>query len=195
MIRASHLAGWLGAWFVMGTLGSSAQAGKIHFTVAELPGIDVHGDSYVIAIDESRTDLIDHARALIDWVESGGDEATSPGGTILVAPIAPGSDGINRNILAAGEPLWSWHVVGDPEFADSTIEILDGWPTFVESDVPGWIANTNGNIGFWNYTIVAEIGTFVPEPSSIVLVVASAVVLAVGIACRRWSARTAAATS
>ena len=139
MVRVSLVAGWPGVWLVMATLASSAQAGKIQFAVAEVPGIDVHGDSYVITIDESRPDLISHARALIDWVESGGDPANSPGGTIIVAPVASGSDGINRDVLAAGEPLWSWHVVGDPEFMDVTAEVLDGWPTFVEGDVPGWI--------------------------------------------------------
>jgi hypothetical protein len=164
---------------------SSAAAGKIEFTVAEIPGSVTHGDSYVIAIDESRADLIAHARALVDWVAEGGDPETSPGGTIVVAPIAEGADGFNRDVLAPGEPLWNWHVVGNPEFADNTIEILDGWPTFVGDDVPGWIANTNGHVGFWNYTIVAEIGRLIPEPSSIGIVAIAAGALAVGVAARR----------
>jgi hypothetical protein len=165
---------------LLGTgLVASAEAGKIEFGLAELPGRGSNGDSFVVAIDESETDLIAHARALIAWVQAGADPETSPGGTILGADIAAGPDGINRNFLAPSEPLWSWHIVGTPVFADASIEIVDGWPSYVEQDVPGWIANTNGAIGFWGYTVVAELGQIVPEPSSVVLVVLAAAALAV----------------
>ena len=58
---------------------------------------------------------------------------------------------------------------------DFTIEILDGWPGFVEQDVNGWIANTNGRVGFWTYTVVAELPAPVPAldghgPAGLVLV-------------------------
>lgn len=49
---------------------------------------------------------------------------------------------------------------------DLTIEILDGTPTMVEQDFSAWVANTGGVIGFWSYTVVAEIGA-IPEPSTI----------------------------
>ena len=75
----------------------------------------------------------------------------------MVAKIAKGANGINRNPLAAGAPPWSWHVSEFEGFVDSTIEILDGWPTYVEGDIDGWIANTNGYIGFWSYTVTAEV--------------------------------------
>ena len=48
-------------------------------------------------------------------------------------------------------------------FGDFGIELIDGNPTSLESDVPGWIANTKrddpnvGHIGFWNYTVIAEL--------------------------------------
>jgi len=141
-------------------IAPAANAGMIYFGLAELPGTaDPHGDSFVVAIDESETELVTHARALVDWVDSGGNPAESPGAAIVVAEVAAGSDGINRDYLASGEPAWSWQTVGTPSFADWTIEILDGWPTFVESDVPGWMENTNGYIGFWGYTVVAELGS------------------------------------
>ena len=79
----------------------------------------------------------------------------------MVAQIAKGEDGVNRDYLAPGEPLWSWNVARFDSFADISIELIDGWPTFVEQDVDGWIANTNGYIGFWSYTVVAEV-TAVP---------------------------------
>ena len=65
----------------------------------------------------------------------------------------------------------------------------DGWPTYIENDVAGWIDNTDGNglgqpggggvghIGFWNYTITAEltgpptelrpISTAIPLPAAL----------------------------
>ncbi|MEM9658217.1 MAG: hypothetical protein AAF961_07645 [Planctomycetota bacterium] len=142
---------------------AGADAGMIQFGVAELPGRDQpHGDSFVIEIDEGEVELIEHARALVDWINAGGDPIDSPGATILVTEIASGSDGVNRNYLADSEPPWSWHPVGTPWFSDTTIEILDGWPTFVESDVADWMANTNGFVGFWEYTIVSEIGSSEP---------------------------------
>jgi hypothetical protein len=176
--------------FAMGfAFVTPAQAGKIQFGLAELPGDAQHGDSFVVAIDESQTELIAHARALIQWVNSGADPENSPGATILVADIAAGADGINRNYLGAGEPLWSWHIVGTPSFGDITIEILDGWPTFVEEDVQGWIDNTNGAIGFWNYTVVAELGQLIPEPSSAGLAMFAAACLAGGALGRRHMRR------
>jgi hypothetical protein len=157
---------------ILSASATEAIAGQIQFGLAELPGsLDPHGDSFVITIPESETELISHARALVDWVAAGADPLDSPGSTILVTEMVAGGDGINRNYLAANEEPWSWRAVGLPSFADNTIEILDGWPTFVEQDVDGWIANTNGYIGFWNYTVTAELGPVVavPEPSSVLL--------------------------
>lgn len=176
--------GFLACLLVAG-LASSADAGKIEFLVAELPGtVDPHGDSYVLTIDESETELLEHARALVDWIAAGGDPETSPGATIVVSDMAAGPDGINRDVLAPGEPLWSWHLVGTPSFTDFTIEILDGWPTFVEQDVQGWIDNTNGQIGFWGYTVAAELGPAIPEPSAVALFTLGAVALL--IRARSW---------
>jgi hypothetical protein len=72
-------------------------------------------------------------------------------------------------------PLWNWHVVGVDGFFGTTAEILDGWPTFVEDDVSGWIANTQGKIGFWSYTVVEELA--VPEPSGLLLAALGALAL------------------
>jgi hypothetical protein len=138
-----------------------------HFLVAERPEFAVHGDSYVLPLVDPAA--IDHARALI----------TAPPGdlsSIVVARIASGADGVNRDQLASGAPAWSWHVTEFLEFADFTAEILDGWPTFVEEDVDGWIANTGGLIGFWNYTVIAELPV-VPEPASATLFVAAAAIV------------------
>ena len=143
---------------------NAALAAPIQFVVAELPDNRVHGDSFIVTIDSADSSNLQHARELVDWIHNGADPLLSPGATIVVGSITAGADGINRDWGAAGIPAWSWHVEEPISFADFTVEILDGWPTFVESDVPGWIANTNGKIGFWNYTIVEE--RLVPEPAT-----------------------------
>jgi hypothetical protein len=129
-------------------------AAPVYFLVTELPGQAVHHDSYVLPI-EAPAD-IEHAR---DLIARGPAEA---GASIAVAQIAAGADGINRNELAPGKPLWDWHVTAFEGFADNTVEILDGWPSFVEQDVSGWIANTNGRVGFWSYTITQELTAATP---------------------------------
>src|SRR5206468_2059174 len=77
---------------------------------------------------------IAHAR---DLVTRGPDAAGSP---IVVASIAPGADGINLDYLSANHRAWDWHLTGLSNFADSTVEILDGWPAYVQQDVPCWSA-------------------------------------------------------
>jgi hypothetical protein len=131
------------------------------FVVAELPGRAAHGDSYVLPLTDPAD--IAHARALIDR----GPEA---GATIAMAFIAPGADAINRDYLAPGAPEWSWHVTGFLGFEDFSAEIYDGWPGYVESDVAGWMANTGGVVGFWNYTVAAEVGPSpAPGPATLTL--------------------------
>lgn len=124
-------------------------------------------------------ETIARAREIID---QGG--AVPP--VIVVASIAAGADGINRDHLAPGFPEWSWHVIEwQADFAELTIEILDGWPGYVESDVDGWIANTGGGIGFWSYTVVAEL----PEPSRDLTSVCAGVVVVLIAWMRRRFAR------
>lgn len=118
------------------------------FVVAEPAGFVHNGDSYVLRL--SNPDDIAHARDLID-------RGIAAGMSIALARIAPGADGQNVDYLAPGQPAWSWHITEFIGFADVTPEILDGWPGFVEMDVDGWINNTDGTIGFWTYTVLAEI--------------------------------------
>ena len=129
-------------------LANAAWGGTDRFLVAEHPGHAEHHDSYVLPLSDPVA--IAHARDLIQFGLSAGEP-------IVVAEIAAGANGINRDYLAAGSPAWSWHVTNFESFADFTAEILDGWPTFVESNVERWIANTGGYIGFWGYTVVAEL--------------------------------------
>ena len=162
MIRRPRNLSWVA--FVLSLLASTAVTSEtILFLVAE-PFIQHHGDSYVLPLSDP--EAIAHARDLID-------SGARIGPTIVVAHIAEGANGINRDLLAPGEPEWSWHVTEFLEFSDFTLEILDGWPGFVEQDVQDWLANTGGTIGFWSYTVVAE----VPEPSHALLLVSGATLL------------------
>jgi hypothetical protein len=148
--RASRLggAGALAAALCL----AAGPAPAVSFVVAETPGSEIHGDSYVI--DLLTPADISHARALIA-------QGPAAGEPILFARIAAGADGHNRDWLAEGRPPWSWHVTEFVGFGDLGVELYDGWPTYVESDVAGWIENTGGMIGFWTYTVVSEI----PEPA------------------------------
>ena len=129
----------------------------VYFLVAELPGQEVHNDSYVLPL--TRADHIEHAR---DLVRRGPEAA---GTYIVVATMLAGADGINHDLRAKDALAWSWHVRSMIDFSDATVEILDGWPGFVEEDVTGWIANTcfddetatEGTLGFWGYTVVDEL--------------------------------------
>jgi hypothetical protein len=134
---------------------SVARAGLTYFQVAETPGATAHGDSFVVGIGAAAD--VAHARDLI----ARGPEAA--GAPILFADVAPGADGINRDLFAPGRPAWDWHVTNVTGFGDVGIELLDGWPTFVNADVDGWMRNTGGpggdggKIGFWSYTVVKEL--------------------------------------
>ena len=138
-------------------------AGPAYFLVAERPGAKWHQDSFVLPLHDEQH--IVHAR---DLIARGLDAA---GESIVFARIAPGSDGINRNLFASDQPLWSWHVTHVHGFGDLGIELIDGWPTFIENDVPGWMSNTAGEIGFWSYTVVSELGGYpaiIPPPAAAV---------------------------
>jgi hypothetical protein len=136
---------------VFGLTPAAMQAATNYFLVAEWPGRVVWNDSYVIPLTNAQ--LVAHARNLI---AQGPEVAGSP---IVVAYIAAGADGINRDLRGGNGRIWSWHVTEVVSFADATVEILDGWPTGVENYPQYWInpASGQGEIGFWNYTVVEEL--------------------------------------
>lgn len=122
----------------------------VWFVVAENPAIPVtHGDSFLLPL--TRPEDIANARRFIAEGPSSGV------GSIATVGIAAGGDGFNRDVRGAGAPAWSWHVTGFAGFADFTIELCDGWPTFVEQDVQAFIANTGGVMCFWTYSVVEEL--------------------------------------
>jgi hypothetical protein len=146
---------------------SAVAAAPVEFLVAERPGHEIHGDSYVLVLSAQAD--IDHARDLVA-------KGPAAGAAIAVVKIAAGGDGRNRDVRAPGEPLWSWHQTAFAGFGDFAIELCDGWPGYVEQDVERWIANTDGTICFWSYTVVEEL----PEPGvALGLAVGGGVLLAV----------------
>ena len=148
-------------------LSCHAVAGPVYFLVSEIPGQAEHGDSFVLPL-ETEADIA-HAR---DLVLRGPQAAGAP---LVFADIVAGADNINRDILAPGKPAWSWHISNFGGFGDGGIELVDGWPTYIEQDVEAWINNTGGGtvdndgdgvpdgnattgkIGFWNYTVTKEL--------------------------------------
>jgi len=138
---------------------ASARGATVYFLVSELPGQEFHHDSFVLPLTDA--DDIAHARDLVRF----GPEA---GETIVFADIVAGRDDVNRDLLKLGKPAYSWHVSEFTAFGDFGIELVDGHPTYVEDNLAEWIDNTDGNglgepgdgvgaIGFWNYTLTAEL--------------------------------------
>lgn len=132
---------------------------EVYFIVGEVGNglIDRSKGSYVVKI--TNPDDIAHARAII----AQGDAFI--GARIVSCAIRAGADGINRDYLYGETPEWNWHVTEFIGFSEFTIEILDAWPVYVASDVDEWIRITRGfngdpsigYIGFWGYTVVAEL--------------------------------------
>ncbi|HEX6884895.1 MAG TPA: fibronectin type III domain-containing protein [Planctomycetota bacterium] len=138
------------------------QTTPVHFVVAER-GTPFHGDSYVLPISDPAQ--LREARDVLRGLN--GFE------TICVARIADGADGVNRDVRAAGEPLWTWHVIDFLGFAETTAEVLDGWPGLVESSKGAYIrfppdGDGTGSIGFWAYSVVEELGPGpgIPPPTA-----------------------------
>ena len=138
---------------LLGDVHQPACGETILFAVGEIAPFPYYYDSYVLPLSEPND--IAYARQLAMT-------GTGPQGTIVVAEITGGRDEINVG-RPSSSTAWNWHVVRFVGFAEITIEILDGWPGFVESDVAGWLANTGGYIGFWGYTVVSEIGPLIRE--------------------------------
>jgi hypothetical protein len=124
-----------------------AQVASVRFKVAEVPGTEVWHDAYTLVLSDPAD--IAHARDLVA-------RGLAAGEAIVVARVAAGLDQINRNWGAPGAPPWHWHIWQFVAFADATVEILDGTPSGVEVNPAGWAAYP-GLIGFWGYTVVAEL--------------------------------------
>lgn len=135
-------------------LNSPVSAETIYFLVAEFANPPFHNDSYVLPLTEPC--YIAHARDLIEYGIGAGEY-------LVVAAIEhwdPNNGiNVNRDYLQPGIPAWSWYVTEFSTFASFTAEILDGSPSGVEGDVEQWMEYTGGYIGFWGYTVVAELGT------------------------------------
>ncbi|HLP47976.1 MAG TPA: hypothetical protein VK469_18680 [Candidatus Kapabacteria bacterium] len=121
--------------------------GTVYFLVSETASN--HGDSFILPLTDPG-----HIAAAENIING-----TAPA-QIVVAKIDYGSgDGVykNKDLLSPNKRVWSWHVKEFLNFADVTIEIYDGWPTYVEDNLDQWMQNTNGTIGFWLYTVTRKV--------------------------------------
>ena len=132
-----------------------SQTPTAYFLVAN-PDLVLIGmsDSYVLPLSEPED--IEFARLLV----SGG------GFRMVVATVTVGSDGINRDMLAPGEPEWSWHVTKFHGFATAAIELCDGTPTMTEVSAQNMYEGDEMDICYWSYTVVEEVTDFDPVERS-----------------------------
>jgi hypothetical protein len=126
---------------------ATARAETVWFVVGERERH--HGDAYLLPLSEP-----EHIAAARKYLREGDASGV---GRIASVRIAAGGDGLNRNWRADSRPLWSWRVVEFEGFADTAIEVCDGWPEFVEQDVDAYIANTDGRLCFWGYSVAEEL--------------------------------------
>lgn len=96
------------------------------------------------------------------------------GPSIVYADIVKTNDGRNRDLLDASLPAWSRPANKFHRFADSGIQLMiNGWSTQVGHSLDEWIRATgevidpkrgtrSGNVGYWNYTVVAELRDYTP---------------------------------
>ena len=132
--------------FIMAMSVFQAHADVAYFLVASQTEHETN-DSYVLPITKPE-DIAEARRELtLDFTNR----------LILVARIATGADGINRDFLAPGKPAWTWHVTEFLVFAEGVIEVLDGTPTLTEQRSTSWIDGTNGAIGYASHRLVAEL--------------------------------------
>jgi len=146
---------------LVGAIPFASSAETRLFVVAEIfaPAFCFHCDSFVLPLSDP-ADIAD-ARTLI---------SEGPGGSVGSIPVmvlTVGSDGENRDVLAIGQPLWSWHVTSFSGFAEITIELCDGWPGFIEQNPAAFLANTGGQFCPWAYTVIAELPTPTPTPTPV----------------------------
>jgi hypothetical protein len=133
---------------------TTLKAETVYFLVGGIyPSIP---ESYVLPLDDPCD--IAYARLLIDE----GPFEPNTSAYIVLAAIdrwdSNNSININRDYLQPGIPAWSWYVTKFDGFWEITSELLNGNPSLVENDIEQWIEDTNGYIGFWGYTVVAELG-------------------------------------
>ena len=143
------------ALLVLASLPSTADAAPTYFLVGEIPGRERNYDSYVLPLEDPAD--VAHARRLIA-------EGPGIGRPLVVAIATAGADGINGDYVPPDTRLWSWHISDFHGFADVTAELLDSSPTASETYFASG-AGSNLEIGYWNYTVVAEMPN-VPDPTA-----------------------------
>jgi hypothetical protein len=85
---------------------------------------------------------------------------------ILVARIAYGSGGFNRDLSSKAKVPWSWHVEKVLRFAELASQDCNGSPEELEENLKA-VVESSGVICFWNYRIVEELSRDQLVPSSL----------------------------
>ena len=129
----------------------AADSDPIYFLLGETPP-PKYNDSFVLPLTND-TDIAYARRILAEpW--------NNDLHRLVVATIAPGADGVNRNYYALGAPEWSWHVAALAGFGDGIPPEISASPTLIEWDPVRYISKFGAMAGFINYKLVAELGPF-----------------------------------
>src|SRR5881296_1851959 len=136
----------------------ACDCGTAYFLVSDFSGF--RASSYVLPLSNEQDKQ--QARALLEYVKrfknTPGEPFSPPEpGAIVLARIAWGADGMNRNHLVPGKPEWWWHVTDFLGFTRASVEILDGSPEVVHLYHFRNGYDHTGGIGFWDYTVTAEL--------------------------------------
>jgi hypothetical protein len=117
-----------------------------YFRLSDFSG----SQSYVVALQDPA--LIDQAvrQVQLPW-------QTNYLPRIMIARVAGGSGGFNRDFSSVWKAPWSWHVAEVFRFADFASQACDGNPEFLEQTLWSWSPDNQGAICFWNYRIVEEL--------------------------------------
>jgi hypothetical protein len=142
----------------------ACDCGTVYFLVSDQWGVRKDATSYSsFVLPLSNEQDKQDARTLIDQVQrfknTPDDPFPNEPGSIVVAELAWGTDGMNRNHLVPGKPEWPWHVSNFVVFTPGAPEIFDGSPEIAHLvHFPAGFDDP-GVIGFWDYTVTAELGS------------------------------------
>jgi hypothetical protein len=126
----------------------SSHSGAVHFVVV-VSHSEFSNERFVIALNDPVK--IETARRILSGAEPQ---------RIVSGALANGHGGFNRDVRT-GQP-WSWHMIPESiEFVDTTAEIYDAMPSYVEENRHEWVNNI-GRFAPWIGRIESEGTRFKP---------------------------------
>ncbi|MBX7225059.1 MAG: hypothetical protein K1X55_03455 [Chitinophagales bacterium] len=123
----------------------------VYFKVSEITDVKFHKDSYVLPILKSDTMNLRIAREIIKYGSAYPE-------LIVTGKIAKGVSPcslLNKDIITGKNH--PWYVESFYGFSGITIEVCDAWPGYLDEHLNQWMAELDGAICFWHYSVTEEI--------------------------------------